>query len=153
MNKMLMLVGILGIFMLVTNVYAQEELASMSFTLNNYLTYNRPLPTFVDSINMTNRVQERIIASNKLSDGVVNMATCWTDIPRKVTEVSEKSNVVAGSTVGFAEGLIIGIARGISGIMDAATYPVAPDDKPMIKPVYTAKEPNRDNLKFDLLKW
>ncbi len=152
MRKTLVLVGILGVLMLAVNALAQEELASMSFTLNSYLTYNRPSPAFLDSINLNNQVREQM-ASNKMSDGVINMATCWTDVPRRVSEVSEDSNVVAGSTIGFAEGIFLGIARGISGIFDAATYPVSPSDKPLIKPVYTAKDPEQDNLKFDLFSW
>lgn len=155
MKKTLVLVGILGILMLVANAYAQEEMAPMSFTLNSYLAQNRPSSAFLDSINsvnMSRQVQDRM-APNKMSDGVINIATCWTDIPRRVTEVSKESNVVAGSTVGFAEGVVLGVARGISGIVDAATYPVDPDDKPMVKPMYTAKDPNENNAKIDLLKW
>jgi len=88
----------------------------------------------------------------KMGAGVTNMATSWADVPAKITEVSERDNIFLGVTLGFGEGIVSGIARGVSGAADTATFGVPPYDKPLMKPEYKVDNPNQ-GFKVDIMKW
>lgn len=88
----------------------------------------------------------------KASAGFVNTTTSWADIPAKIAEVSERDNLFLGVTMGFGEGLVSGVARGASGIIDMATFGVPPYDEPLMEPEYKVANPD-EGFKIDLLKW
>ncbi|MDD5595468.1 MAG: exosortase system-associated protein, TIGR04073 family [Candidatus Omnitrophica bacterium] len=90
---------------------------------------------------------------DKMSDGVLNTTTAWTDIPRQVSRVSQEENIFSGMIVGFSEGLFTGLARGASGVIDIATCSVPPYNEPLMKPEYKVKKPQQEGFKINLLKW
>ena len=88
----------------------------------------------------------------KMGVGIVNTTTSWVDIPGKIAEVSERDNLFLGVTLGFGEGIVSGLARGASGVVDVATFGLAPYDKPLMEPQYKVENPN-EGFKIDILKW
>ncbi len=90
--------------------------------------------------------------ANKIGIGILNAATFWTDVPRQVKDETEKSNVLAGATVGFGKGLVKGAERVTAGVYDVTTCTFTPYDEPSMKPAYTVKDPDR-GLKVNLMSW
>jgi len=88
----------------------------------------------------------------KMGAGVTNMAMSWADVPAKIAEVSERDNLFLGVTLGFGEGIVSGIARGVSGAADTATFGMPPYDKPLMAPQYKVDNPN-EGFKVDIMKW
>lgn len=149
MIRKVMLTAVL-IFCLSVSAWAQEELMPL-FSL--YKTYaNDPQLRFVEFINAQPVPQEYL--SQKWGDGVINVMTCWTDIPRKIVEVSEERSALAGYTMGFGEGIVSGVARGAAGAIDSGTAILPPyDEKPLMKAEYKVQDPDKDGLKITLLSW
>jgi putative exosortase-associated protein (TIGR04073 family) len=73
---------------------------------------------------------------NKLGRGVINTATCWTEIPTGFVKYSEKKDPFYGATFGVVEGTLIGVVRALTGIFDTVTFFVPPYNKPVMKPEY-----------------
>ncbi len=91
--------------------------------------------------------------TQKASNGVINMATFWTDVPRKIGDVTEEDDLLAGCTIGLGEGLAWSAARGISGIYEAATFPIYANEEPLMKPAYKVSNPEKEGFKIKLLQW
>ena len=89
---------------------------------------------------------------NKIGVGAMNAATSWTEVPKQMGEVSAKYNPLLGATVGLGEGLVKGLARGASGIVDMATFSLPPYNKPLMQPAYQVAKPD-DGFKVNLLDW
>jgi len=107
---------------------------------------------FLDKVNNTQEAYADTPA-DKIGIGILNTATSWTDIPREVGRTTGESNVLAGITVGLSEGIVSSVARGASGVIDATTFGLPPYNKPLMEPEYKVKNPEKDGLKVDLLKW
>ncbi|MDD5116329.1 MAG: exosortase system-associated protein, TIGR04073 family [Candidatus Omnitrophica bacterium] len=73
---------------------------------------------------------------NKLERGIINMATFWMELPAEVAKVSKEQDPATGVTIGAVNGVIISAVRGVTGIYDTATFPVASYSKPAMKPEY-----------------
>jgi putative exosortase-associated protein (TIGR04073 family) len=73
---------------------------------------------------------------NKLERGVINVATFWMEIPTEVAKVSCEQDPAAGMTVGLVNGVITSAIRGLAGVYDTLTFPVASYTKPPMKPEY-----------------
>ncbi|MDD4899365.1 MAG: exosortase system-associated protein, TIGR04073 family [Candidatus Omnitrophica bacterium] len=163
MKKLLVLLcAALFIFPVAISTYAQVEESAISASPLMQLRQHQVNPlaldkdirptTFLDGVNAeADTYTDTPI--DKMSDGVLNTTTAWTDIPKRVSTVSQESNIVAGVVVGFSEGLVNGMARGASGVIDIATCGVPPYDEPLMKPEYKVKKPQQDGFKINLLKW
>jgi putative exosortase-associated protein (TIGR04073 family) len=84
--------------------------------------------------------------------GAMNAATAWTEIPKQMGEASAKHNPLVGATVGLGEGVVKGMVRGASGVVDMATFGLPPYDKPLMQPAYEVKKPE-EGFKVNLLNW
>jgi len=73
---------------------------------------------------------------NKLSRGVINMATFWLEAPTEVAKVSKEQDPAAGATIGLVNGIITSAVRGLTAIYDTATFPLPSYSKPVMKPEY-----------------
>lgn len=76
---------------------------------------------------------------NKLGRGLVNTATCWSEIPNEIMKTSEKTDPVVGCTVGTVKGIVTTVVRGFTGLFEAVTFFVPPYDEPIMKPEYALK--------------
>lgn len=73
---------------------------------------------------------------NKLGRGLINIVTCWAEIPGQAYKVAEEKDPLTGSTLGVVEGFCSAGLRGLSGIFDVATFLIPPYNKPLMKPEY-----------------
>lgn len=94
----------------------------------------------------TNDVSYATTPLNKLSRGLINTATCWVEIPADVAKVSKETNPALGLTYGVAQGVVTGLVRGFSGLVDTVTFLIPPYNKPSMEPEY-AYERADQNIK------
>jgi putative exosortase-associated protein (TIGR04073 family) len=73
---------------------------------------------------------------NKLIRGVVNCLTFIVELPASVCDVSKRKGVLAGSTLGVADGIFTSFLRLGTGVFDTVTCLIPPYDKPILKPEY-----------------
>ena len=138
------------IFPIAVEIYAQPiQEANIAYAPALTSSVN---PEFLKSINAQEKVDSYPWAG-KLESGVINTTTSWTDIPREMANVSEEENLVSGCTLGFGKGVVYGLGRGIAGVIDMATFSVAPTEKPLMEPEYKVKHPNEEGFKINLLEW
>jgi len=90
--------------------------------------------------------------ADKMGSGVINVTTAWVELPKEITDVSERHNILAGWTVGLGRGMVLGLVRGTAGVIDVATFGVPPYNKPAMKPAYTVQKPE-EGFKIEILKW
>jgi len=90
---------------------------------------------------------------NKLGRGITNVFTCWAEVPAEFFKVSKDSNndIVAGAAIGVPTGFALGLVRGVTGIIDAATFAIPPYDKPLMQPEF-ALQRTQDNFDYYLGK-
>jgi len=148
MGKTLLLVTFM-VLVLCLNAYAQAEM--MPLALGNPVSA-KPTSDFLEAVNFDSEGRGDVF-TNKLGDGVLNIATCWTDVPKRAEQVSQERSVLEGYTVGIGEGILSGIVRGASGTIDTATCIFPPYDNPMMQPEYSVRQPTKDGLKITLLSW
>lgn len=124
MRKLLLVVCALAlIFGSLTVGYCDDDPCEYTFT-------SPPMEIDRDDISFTET------PVNKLERGVINLVTFWMEIPAEVAKVSKEQDPAAGFTVGVVNGTIISAVRGVSGVYDTATFPVASYSKPAVKPEY-----------------
>jgi putative exosortase-associated protein (TIGR04073 family) len=90
---------------------------------------------------------------SKGSAGVVNVATAWAEVPYYMSEVAQDEDFFAGWTFGLGKGIFYGLARGVAGVADTATFIIPPYDQPMIEPAYEVKKPQTEGFKIKILEW
>jgi len=83
-----------------------------------------------DQLNYTNK------PINKLGRGVINVATFWMEIPAEVAKVSKEKDPASGLTFGVVQGVITSAVRGVTGVLDTATFMIPSYSKPAMKPEY-----------------
>ena len=90
----------------------------------------------------------------KTGDGLINVATFWTDVPRQMIRTTEEEDsMLIGYTWGFGKGVLAGFTRGAAGVVDTATLgTLPPEDKPLMKPAYKVDNPNEE-FKIKLVRW
>ncbi len=139
LQKIVLIITVLVciILPLTVSAYAQHTLVSSSLL-------NAPMP---------GDEMYKDTPLDKMGTGVINIATSWTDIPKEITAVSEKYNLLAGYTLGFGKGLISSIIRGVSGTIDTVTCGLPPYNEPTMKAEYKVDRPNEEGLKINLLRW
>lgn len=89
---------------------------------------------------------------NKLGNGILNIASSWTDVPYEVGKVSIDDNILTGMTFGLAAGLANGFIRLSAGVIDAATFGIPPYDDVLMEPEYEANQPAKD-FRIVLFSW
>jgi putative exosortase-associated protein (TIGR04073 family) len=79
---------------------------------------------------------------HKLGRGVVNVLTCWVEIPRHVAKEWEKTDPFSGTVLGTAEGFGWGFARFATGVYESFTFllPVPADYQPMMLPEFVVTD-------------
>ena len=65
----------------------------------------------------------------KLSGGVKEAVTGWTEVPKEMADTTQEKNVVEGVTVGAIEGAGKAVVNTTKGVVDAATFYLPDDDK------------------------
>ena len=65
----------------------------------------------------------------KLSGGVKEVATGWTEVPKEMADTTQEKNVVEGVTVGAIEGAGKAVVNTTKGVVDATTFYLPDDDK------------------------
>jgi len=90
---------------------------------------------------------------NKAGAGFINAATCWADIPKQISDTTQESNIFMGLTVGFGKGLVVGAARGVSGVYDITTSGLPPYDEPVMQPEYKVEHPQTEGFRVNLMQW
>jgi len=75
---------------------------------------------------------------HKLGRGVVNVFTCWVEVPKNIAKEWDKMDPVSGTVVGFFEGFGWGFARFATGVYDTFTFllPVPADYQPLMTPEF-----------------
>lgn len=155
MKRIIVLIILAAAAMLFTglDIYAQEGMPTTLF-LSQPMPGNRSSAQFVQFINADNANVKQDLFSEKLGNGVINLATCWTDVPRRMETVARERSAFEGYTVGMGEGILQGIVRGIAGTYDTTTSIVPPfNKKPVMEAEYSVKHPQKDGLKLTLLQW
>jgi len=146
MGKITLLITVI-VLALCTNVYAQVGMASLALGDSVGTTKD-----FLEVVNYNNEGRGDVF-TNKIGDGVINLATCWVDPVRRANEVTEENGVLEGYTAGFGEGILEGVARAVAGTYDTVTFAFPPYEEPMMKPAYSVQDPNKDGLKLVILNW
>jgi len=113
--------------------------------------YKRDTNNFSTFINTAYPAEntEADFPTNKMGVGMMNAATAWTDLPRRI---SEKSNLLMGMTLGLGEGMVSVLGRGAAGVIDMATFGMPPYEEPLVVPEYRT-ENSEEELRIKLLKW
>jgi putative exosortase-associated protein (TIGR04073 family) len=77
-------------------------------------------------------------AFTKLTRGLINLATGWVEIPKRVQETSQQSGPLAGFTWGLLRGVGYGFIRTAAGLYECVTFPfpAPPDYEPVLEPDY-----------------
>jgi putative exosortase-associated protein (TIGR04073 family) len=70
----------------------------------------------------------------KIGRGLINLATCWVEIPASMCRVSKKNDPAVGISLGTAEGVCNTLLRGATGVYDTVTFVVPEYDKPVMQP-------------------
>ena len=66
--------------------------------------------------------------AQKLSEGVKESATAWTEVPKEMADTTQEKNVIEGVTVGTIKGAGKAVVGTTKGVIDAATFYI-PDEK------------------------
>jgi putative exosortase-associated protein (TIGR04073 family) len=75
---------------------------------------------------------------HKLGRGVVNVLTCWVEVPRNVAIEWERTDPATGVVLGIVKGFGWGFARLATGVYEVFTFPfpVPANYEPMIEPEF-----------------
>ena len=106
---------------------------------------------FLKDVNLDQR-HPSDIPENKMTNGALNMATSWVDIPEQVSDTTQKTNLAVGVLIGAPLGVIKGVRQLASGAVDVATYPIAPESQPLAMSPYKA-ERVKNGAKIKILEW
>lgn len=61
-------------------------------------------------------------AAAKFSRGIINLATGWLEVPKNISNESQKSNAGVGLTYGTVKGSIHTVGRTAAGALDTVTF-------------------------------
>lgn len=79
--------------------------------------------------------QDRTQIGSKAERGVKNLLFGWTEIPKRMVDITKESNnPFWGIVAGAYQGTLKAFARTSSGIVDVATAPVQPDKGSFVEP-------------------
>jgi len=94
------------------------------------------IATFILQATDTASAQEyRKRIGEKAERGVGNALFGWTEIPKKVVDITKESNnPFWGLVAGVFQGTLKAFARTTSGVVDIATCGIKNDEKPFVQP-------------------
>lgn len=78
---------------------------------------------------------EEFTANDKFTRGIVNIATCYLEVPMNVYETSKDENVVTGLLYGMTVGVAKSLVRLAIGAVELGTFPFEPYS-PLMEPEY-----------------
>ncbi len=61
---------------------------------------------------------------HKMGRGVVNVLTCWIEIPKQAHLGSQEENPLTGLAAGFVKGVGLTVLRAGVGLYEAVTFPI-----------------------------
>ena len=70
----------------------------------------------------------------KAERGFNNVLFGWTEIPKRIVDISKESNPAKGLLLGVWQGTCRAFARTASGAADLVTFPIGSYDKPAVLP-------------------
>ena len=70
----------------------------------------------------------------KLERGVGNAAFGWTEIPKRVVDLTKESNPIKGLVLGTFQGICRAFARTASGFSEIVTFPLGEYSEPAVLP-------------------
>lgn len=114
---------------------------------------------FLENIN-SNLVMQNIVVDKteyapfeeKYSNGMINIASSWVEIPEGVARTAQEENILVAGTIGLGKGIISGIGRLIFGTYELATFPISPEEEPLMEAKYKVENP-QEGFKIDILNW
>lgn len=62
--------------------------------------------------------------SRKFRRGVVNVVTCWAEVPRNVAIETNRTDPASGFFIGGVKGVVFGFGRFATGLYEVFTFPV-----------------------------
>lgn len=92
---------------------------------------------------------------HKLGRGIVNIFTCWVEVPRQVAKEWERTDPATGVVLGTVKGVGWGFTRLATGVYETFTFPfpVPSDYAPMLEPEFVVTDvwgdPIPDLTEFD----
>ncbi|MDD5439280.1 MAG: exosortase system-associated protein, TIGR04073 family [Candidatus Omnitrophica bacterium] len=110
----------------IQNVCAEDKTAS----------YAAPASTVAPLAPASNPAKDyRHQIGNKAERGVTNVLFGWTEIPKRVVDITKESrNPIWGLAAGVYQGTGKAFARTTSGLCDVATCGFKPGEKPLVQP-------------------
>jgi putative exosortase-associated protein (TIGR04073 family) len=64
----------------------------------------------------------------------MNAAFGWTEIPKRIVDITKESNPIKGVLLGSFQGACRAFARTASGVSELVTFPIGRYDKPHVLP-------------------
>ena len=61
---------------------------------------------------------------HKMGRGLVNVLTCWIELPKQLHLGKQEDNPIAGMAHGLAKGVSLFVVRGGMGLYEAVTFPI-----------------------------
>lgn len=86
--------------------------------------------------------------TNKLSQGLANIAFGFIEIPKNVINISSHQNIFAGMTWGIVRGVTHGVSRTLVGGVELLTSPIPTND--FASPAYVWDRFSEDSRYFGL---
>jgi len=86
--------------------------------------------------------------TNKVSQGVANMATGFIEIPKNVINITEEDNIFVGMTWGVLRGAAHGVSRTLVGSVEFISSPIPTGE--FISPAYVWERFSEDSRYFGL---
>ena len=70
----------------------------------------------------------------KAERGFMNAVFGWTEIPKRIVDISKETNPIKGLVLGIMQGTGKAFARTASGLGDIVTFPIGSYDEPAVMP-------------------
>ncbi len=86
--------------------------------------------------------------SNKLTQGLANMATGFIEIPKNIVNISNEQNILIGMTWGLLRGTVHAVNRTLVGGAEFLTSPIPTSE--FASPVYVWERFSEDSRYFGL---
>jgi len=76
----------------------------------------------------------RLAIGEKAARGTKNILFGWTEIPKRVVDITKESNnPLWGAVAGGFQGIMKAMARTFSGVVDVVTAPINPEGAPLMQ--------------------
>lgn len=76
----------------------------------------------------------RLTIGEKAARGVKNILLGWTELPKRIIDITKETNPIWGLFVGLYEGSLKAAGRTFSGVVDLLTAPIDPEGEPFFPP-------------------